>query len=74
MIDMDDMKAYRKKPVIVKAAQLTERIEIETLEGTMTGQKGDYLIVGVEGEPYPCKPDIFWKTYELVDELEEDQN
>lgn len=37
---------------------------IETLEGTMTASKGDWIIKGVNGEFYPCKPDIFEKTYE----------
>ena len=43
-------------------------LEIETLEGNMTANPGDYIIKGVEGELYPCKPDIFEKTYELVEE------
>jgi hypothetical protein len=38
--------------------------EIETLEGTMVGNYGDFIIQGVNGEIYPCKPDIFEKTYE----------
>lgn len=42
-------------------------LEIETLEGTMDAVKGDYIIKGVAGEFYPCKPDIFAKTYEKVD-------
>lgn len=42
------------------------KIEIETLEGTMTASVGDYIIKGVNGEFYPCKPDIFDKTYEEV--------
>lgn len=37
---------------------------IETLEGTMTAQLGDWIIRGVKGELYPCKPDIFEATYE----------
>lgn len=37
---------------------------IRTLEGNMTISKGDYVIRGVNGELYPCKPDIFKKTYE----------
>ena len=40
------------------------RIEIATLEGTMTANIGDYIIRGVNGEFYPCKPDIFEKSYE----------
>lgn len=39
-------------------------IEIETLEGTMTASAGDWIIRGVQGEHYPCKPDIFDATYE----------
>lgn len=41
-------------------------IFIKTLEGTMTGVTGDYIIKGVQGEFYPCKPDIFEQTYESV--------
>ena len=39
-------------------------IEIETLEGIMKASFGDYIIKGVKGEFYPCKPDIFQATYE----------
>lgn len=39
-------------------------LEIETLEGTMTALPGDYIIRGVQGEFYPCKPDIFAQTYD----------
>jgi len=38
--------------------------EINTLEGVMRGEVGDYIIQGVKGEIYPCKPDIFDATYE----------
>ena len=41
--------------------------EIKTLEGTMVANPGDYIIKGVKGEIYPCKPDIFEKTYEVVE-------
>jgi hypothetical protein len=37
---------------------------IRTLEGTMRAERGDWIIKGVNGEIYPCKPDIFDKTYE----------
>lgn len=40
--------------------------EIHTLEGVMRGETGDWIIRGVKGEIYPCKPDIFEATYELV--------
>jgi hypothetical protein len=39
-------------------------IEIPTLEGVMRGDDGDWIIRGVKGELYPCKPDIFMTTYE----------
>ncbi len=39
---------------------------IETLEGRMHARLGDYIIQGLRGELYPCKPDIFIKTYEKV--------
>ena len=41
-------------------------IEIDTLEGTMRANLGDFIIKGVQGEFYPCKPDIFEQTYEKV--------
>jgi hypothetical protein len=40
---------------------------IHTLEGVMRADKGDWVIKGVNGELYPCKPDIFDKTYEPVE-------
>lgn len=56
---------YRKKPVIVEAYQTDKEMDIQTLEGTMHASVGDYIITGVNGEQYPCKPDIFAKTYEI---------
>ncbi|MFT8313183.1 MAG: hypothetical protein ABF633_02890 [Clostridium sp.] len=44
-----------------------EKVIIQTLEGDMTANIGDYIIKGVNGEFYPCKPDVFEKTYELVE-------
>jgi hypothetical protein len=43
-------------------------VTIETLEGDMRVSRNDYIIKGVNGEFYPCKPDIFAKTYEAVSE------
>lgn len=39
---------------------------IPTLEGTMSANPGDFIIRGIQGEFYPCKPDIFRETYEEV--------
>lgn len=44
----------------------TGTLYINTLEGSMTASNGDYIIKGVQGEIYPCKPDIFQQTYEEV--------
>ncbi|EGO2516077.1 hypothetical protein P003_01708 [Enterococcus faecalis EnGen0403] len=41
---------------------------IKTLEGVMKADNGDIIIQGINGEIYPCKPDIFKKTYEIVEE------
>ena len=41
-------------------------IKIKTLEGDMNATEGDYIIKGLRGEFYPCKPDIFEKKYELL--------
>ena len=43
-------------------------LKIETLEGMMTAYPGDWIIKGIDDEFYPCKADIFEKTYELVEE------
>lgn len=45
-----------------------EGIHISTLEGVMVASPGDYIIKGIQGEFYPCKPEIFHGSYELVEE------
>lgn len=63
------MARYRKVPVEVEAVGPIEEVEyIETLEGVMRADVGDYIITGVQGERYPCKPAIFEATYERVEE------
>lgn len=59
---------YRKKPLVIEAALIQEPMEVDTLEGRMHGSPGDFLIIGIQGEKYFCKPDIFHKTYEKVGE------
>jgi hypothetical protein len=44
----------------------TGRYAIKTLEGRITVSEGDWIITGVKGEHYPCKPDIFEMTYEVA--------
>jgi len=75
---------FRKKPVVIEATQWFKMGDhpavveasvggvnvnlIETLEGDHWVTEGDYIITGVKGEHYPCKPDIFEMTYEKVEE------
>ncbi len=60
---------FRKKPVVVEAYQTQNELDVETLEGVMHASVGDWIITGVHGEKYPCKPDIFEQTYEPIQEL-----
>lgn len=57
-----------KKPIPINCVQIEETFEVETLEGTLRGKAGDYLMVGVNGELYPCSKEIFEKTYDWVEE------
>ena len=56
---------YESKSPFEDCSKLIEA-DIKTLEGTMHADSGDYIIKGVKGEIYPCKPDIFEATYEKV--------
>lgn len=60
----DDNSLFQDPRVIIKIDG--SEFMVSTLEGSMTGRKGDWLIKGVQGELYPCKPDIFSATYEPV--------
>ena len=60
------MAKYVKKRVVIEAYQTDKEMIIHTLEGDMKASVGDYIITGVNGEQYPCKPDIFKKTYKPV--------
>ena len=59
---------YRKKPVVIEAYIADKEEIIHTLEGDMKASVGDYVITGIKGERYPCKPDIFEQTYEYYNE------
>lgn len=58
-------KAYEEGVIFFKDQG---EMYIKTLEGNHHASVGDYIICGVNGELYPCKPDIFEKTYDIVDE------
>ncbi len=62
---MQKMK-FRKKQIVIEAYQTDKEMIIHTLEGDMLASPGDWIITGVNGEQYPCKPDIFEKTYDLA--------
>lgn len=61
-------KKFKKKPIIIEAYQTDKEIIIQTLEGPLKADIGDWIITGIRGEKYPCKPDVFVKTYEPVDD------
>ena len=62
------IEATKKGPQEIGALHVfPPNARIMTLEGPMTASKGDFIIRGVKGELYPCKPDIFAATYEAVD-------
>jgi hypothetical protein len=56
------MAKFRKRPVVIERSHVV----IRTLEGDMRAEPDDWIIRGVRGELYPCKPDIFAATYEEV--------
>ena len=72
---------FRKKPVVIEATQWFKNGDhpavldtdengngwVDTLEGGHIVTPGDWIITGVKGEHYPCKPDIFEMTYEPVE-------
>jgi len=63
--DLNFKKAL-KKPIPIQCFQIDEAFEVETMEGVMKGKKGDWLMVGVSGEMYPCDKAIFKKTYSII--------
>ena len=62
-------RAFGDDPNIIFKCENGAIVEaiISTLEGTMTASNGDWIIRGVKGELYPCKPDIFEATYEIAE-------
>jgi hypothetical protein len=63
---MNEIKKYQKKPIVIEAYRADCEMIIHTLEGDMKADVGDYIITGLRGEQYPCKPDVFEKTYQEV--------
>jgi hypothetical protein len=62
----------RKKPVAAKAMKMDVLFKCGTSEGMLQGKIGDILVLDVDGEPYPCDPETFEKTYDVIGE--EDDN
>lgn len=57
-----------KSPEGLTAFSMDGKLFVPTLEGMMTAAPGDWIIRGIAGEIYPCKDDIFQKTYEAADD------
>jgi hypothetical protein len=64
---MNDIHNMGMRPIRVTHSDGQVVLHINTLEGIMEAKIGDWIIKGVNGEFYPCKPDIFEKTYERVE-------
>ena len=56
-----------KKPIPIRCIQMQEPFRVETMEGTLEGKAGDFLMVGIKGEMYPCDKKIFEETYDLIE-------
>lgn len=61
-----ESRKFRKRPIVVEAFQTDEELIIPTLEGDLKASKGDWIITGIRGEQYPCKPDVFERTYDEI--------
>lgn len=61
-------EGVKSNQIILHMDTLHRHAQIHTLEGVMTAEIGDWIIRGVKGEFYPCKPDIFEATYEPLQE------
>ena len=58
----------RKKPIVIHAIQIDEDFKVTTMEGVVYGKAGDYLMIGIDGERYPCNKEIFERSYDWVEE------
>lgn len=70
LVSEDGFEGCVKRPIIVKAIQMEEDFFVDTLRGIACGKEGDYLMIGVKGERYPCEREIFEETYMWIDEEE----
>ena len=61
-----DFQLAIKKPVPLRCVQINEPFKVETMEGVLEAKSGDYLMIGIKGEMYPCEKKIFEETYEIV--------
>lgn len=63
----EEVEGYERRVLQQDEHGITKAVLIiPTLEGDMQASEFDFIITGVKGEVYPCKPDIFWATYEPV--------
>ena len=67
---MPEFQKYRKRPLVIEARRMDRIFTVQTLEGTMTGREGDWLVRGIHGEEYPVAHEIFVKTYEEVEDAD----
>jgi hypothetical protein len=65
---LKSMIKVQRLPVVLKAVQLDEDFQVETMEGWLKGNKSDWLVRGVFGELYPVANKVFKRTYKLLEE------
>ncbi len=63
-----DFRKAVKKPIPMQVIQINEPFEVETMEGVFSAKAGDFLVVGVRGEMYAIDQQIFYQTYDFVEE------
>lgn len=63
---LDILSNFMEKDVIVSYSGISPVLYIHTLEGVMSASVGDFIIRGIKGEYYPCKPNIFEDSYDKI--------
>ncbi|MBM0873570.1 hypothetical protein [Staphylococcus epidermidis] len=67
IVNVDEIETWTNLQAVYDYGNDGKMMYIDTLEGVMTANIGDYIVKGVNGEFYPVKPEIFEKTYEVLD-------
>ena len=72
--NLDKVRLFMNHKGETRRNMVNDFLVIATLEGNVEARKGDWIIKGIKGEFYPCKPDIFRETYDQVFEIPVEEN